>query len=97
MPAWQRALLQAWKGRGPLALALWPISQIYRALFAVRRWLYCCQLLRSHRLPVPVVVIGNVVVGGAGKTPVTIALVQHLQSRGMRVGVVVARPRSPYR
>ena len=88
MPAWQRALLQAWKGRGPLALALWPISQIYRALFAVRRWLYGCQLLRSHRLPVPVVVIGNVVVGGAGKTPVTIALVQHLQSRGMRVGVV---------
>jgi tetraacyldisaccharide 4'-kinase len=43
---------------------------------------------QAHRLPVPVIVVGNVVAGGAGKTPLTMALVQHLQQRGWRVGVI---------
>jgi len=74
--------------RGGLARALWPVSVAYGALMALRRRLYAMGWLTTHRLPVPVIVVGNVVVGGAGKTPTVIALVQHLQARGWRPGVV---------
>jgi tetraacyldisaccharide 4'-kinase len=74
--------------RGFPARALWPISVVYGALMALRRWLYATGWLTVHRLPVPVIVVGNVVVGGAGKTPTVIALVQHLQARGWYPGVV---------
>lgn len=77
-----------WSRRGPLAWLLWPISLLYGGLFALRSILYAAGLLKVQRLPVPVVVVGNVVVGGAGKTPTVIALVKHLQSRGWRPGVV---------
>lgn len=77
-----------WSRRGPLACALWPIALFHGALAALRRRLYSAGLLTVHRLPVPVVVIGNVVVGGAGKTPTVIALVAHLQANGWRPGVV---------
>ena len=72
----------------PASLALWPLSLLYRALVRLRQHAYRAGWLRSTRLPVPVIVVGNVVVGGAGKTPVVMALVQHLQARGMRPGVV---------
>lgn len=74
--------------RGPLNCLLWPVSLVYRLLVAVRRWLYAHGVLKVHQLGVPVVVVGNVVVGGAGKTPCTIALVNHLQAQGWRPGVV---------
>lgn len=67
---------------------LWPLSLLYRALVALRRGLYARGLLQVHRMDVPVIVVGNVVVGGAGKTPCTIALVQHLRAQGWRPGVV---------
>ncbi|WP_310311339.1 tetraacyldisaccharide 4'-kinase [Hydrogenophaga palleronii] len=74
--------------RGLPARALWPVSIVYGALMALRRRLYAAGWLTTHRLPVPVIVVGNVVVGGAGKTPTVIALVQHLQARGWHPGVV---------
>lgn len=67
---------------------LWPLSQVYRALTAVRRALYAAGWSKSGRVPVPVVVVGNVIAGGAGKTPVVIVIVRHLQARGISVGVV---------
>lgn len=83
------ALLQrAWARRGPLALLLWPASVLFGALAGARRLLYRLNVLRSTRLPVPVVVVGNVVIGGAGKTPAVIAVLEHLQSRGLRPGLV---------
>lgn len=88
MPAWQAALLRAWTRRGLLAWLLWPVSLLYRLLLATRRAAYHSGLLRCTRLPVPVVVVGNVMVGGAGKTPVVMALVAHWQQRGIRVGVI---------
>lgn len=81
-------LRQAWQRRGALAVALWPLSLLYGALMALRRALYRVRLLRSHRLPVPVIVVGNVIAGGAGKTPVTLAVVRHLQAAGWQPGVI---------
>ncbi|MFT4268764.1 MAG: tetraacyldisaccharide 4'-kinase [Xenophilus sp.] len=81
-------LQRAWTRRGPLARLLWPLSRLFGALAALRRTAYGRGWLRSQRVAVPVVVVGNVVAGGAGKTPVVIAVVRHLQERGLRVGVV---------
>lgn len=85
MPA---TLQQAWSRRGPAAWALRPVSWLYGAAVAVRRALYRSGVLRSHRLPVPVIVVGNVIAGGAGKTPVTQAVVRHLQASGWQPGIV---------
>jgi len=77
------ALQRAWRSRGPLARLLYPLSLLYGALVALDR-----RLRRPERLPVPVVVVGNVVAGGAGKTPVVLAVLEHLQRRGLPAGVV---------
>jgi tetraacyldisaccharide 4'-kinase len=84
----ERVLTQAWTQRGLLAWLLWPLACLFGLLAALRRWLYRARWLRIQRVPVPVIVVGNVVAGGSGKTPVVLALVQHLQARGLRVGVV---------
>ena len=88
LSALQRTLTRSWTHRGPLAWLLWPLALLFGALGALRRGLYQFGLLKVQRVPVPVIVVGNVVVGGSGKTPVVIALVQHLQARGLRVGVI---------
>lgn len=82
------ALRQSWRGKGALSCALLPLAWLFGAVTRLRRAAYARGLLRSTRLPVPVVVVGNVVAGGAGKTPVTIALAQALQRRGLKAGVV---------
>lgn len=81
-------LLQAWQHRGPLAWALWPVSLVLGALVALRRQAYRRGWLASHRVPAVVIVVGNVVAGGAGKTPTVLALVAWLRRRGLVVGVV---------
>jgi tetraacyldisaccharide 4'-kinase len=82
------ALQRAWLRRGALARALWPLSLLYRLVALLHRQLYATGLRRVERLQAPVIVVGNVVAGGAGKTPVVMALVEHLQRRGLQVGVV---------
>lgn len=82
------SLQQAWLQRGALARLLWPLSQVYGALTALRRSLYRFGLLRTERVGVPVVVVGNVIAGGSGKTPVVMAVVRHLEARGIKAGVV---------
>ena len=84
----QQALLRAWTGRGALAWALSPISLLYGVLLALRRLAYRRQWLRSAHVGVPVVVVGNVVAGGAGKTPTVLGVVEHLQAQGWRIGIV---------
>ena len=71
-----------------LAALLWPLSLLYRLLVALRRGLYIMGILRSQRLPVPVIVVGNINVGGVGKTPLTCALAVHLAKRGFHPGIV---------
>jgi len=65
-----------------------PLAALYGGVVRLRRALYRRGWLRAQRLPVPVVVVGNIVAGGAGKTPVTIALVEALRMRGFKPGVV---------
>ena len=86
--ALRRVLVESWNRRGVLAFLLWPVSVLYGLLTAARKGLYQVRWLAVERVPVPVVVVGNVVVGGAGKTPVTMALVKHLKRQGLKAGVI---------
>ena len=81
-------LVNAWYQGAWWLWLLRPIEWLFRLLAAMRRGLYRAGLLNTYQSPVPVVVVGSITVGGAGKTPVVIALVQALQARGVRVGVV---------
>lgn len=81
-------LLRAWERRGWLARLLMPLSLVYYAVWLLRRALYRLGLLTSQRVDCVVLVVGNVVAGGAGKTPTTMAIVQHLKARGIATGVV---------
>lgn len=81
-------LQQAWLSRGWLAWLLWPLACIHGLAVNARRLLYRLKLLKSERFPVAVMVVGNVVAGGAGKTPLVIALATRLQARGHHIGVV---------
>ena len=83
-----QSLLRAWTHRGALALLLLPIALLYSALLSLRRWLYRAGFFKSRGVECAVIVVGNVIVGGAGKTPTTIGIVRHLGDRGIRVGVI---------
>ena len=67
MSALTQTLQRAWMERGWLARLLWPLSRLYGALFGFRRWLFEHHWLRSHAANVPVVVVGNLVAGGADR------------------------------
>ena len=84
----RRILLNSWQRRGALAWLLWPLSVLYGLVARSHRWLYRCGIRRVEHVAVPVVVVGNVVAGGAGKTPVVMALVAHLHAQGCTVGVL---------
>ena len=83
-------LLATWYRPGftLLGVALLPLSWVYRGVTAIRRALYRRGLLASYGTGVPVVVVGNIVAGGAGKTPLVIALAEALAERGRRPGLV---------
>ena len=84
-----KAILQrAWRTRGWLARLLWPLSQLYGLVIGLRTFLYVHGFLASTRMGVPVVVVDNLVAGGAGKTPLVIALANHLREQGICVGVI---------
>ena len=78
--AWQRQALWLW--------LLLPISWLYGLITMLRRQAYKIGLLSSYRAPIPIMVIGNISVGGSGKTPLIIALVNYLQDQGVKVGVI---------
>ena len=82
------SLERHWHRTTPLHLILFPVSLLFRALVALRRALYRGGILPSYKLPVPVIVIGNISVGGTGKTPLALALAQQLVERGWRPLIV---------
>ena len=73
----EAALARLWwrESRTAIAWLLWPLSGLYRAVTSLRRLAYALGWLRTETAPVPVIVVGNLVAGGAGKTPTVIALV----------------------
>lgn len=82
-------LLRGWYGRAGWFVVclplLWPISCLFAVLARLRRrW----QFARQPAFPVPVVIVGNITVGGTGKTPLLCALAENLSATGMRVGIV---------
>ncbi len=83
-----QALLRAWTRRGAVAGSLLPFALLYAALLALRRLLYRSGLYASRDVDCAVIVVGNCITGGAGKTPTTIGIAQHLLRRGLRVGIV---------
>ena len=77
-----------WYGKNRLYWLLLPFSWIYGLIACVRHRLYQMRILKSWRSPVPIVIIGNLSVGGNGKTPLVIALIEALTSKGLQVGIV---------
>ncbi|WP_111641911.1 tetraacyldisaccharide 4'-kinase [Marinimicrobium alkaliphilum] len=79
------AWLSAWYGKRRWTLLLLPLTGLFCVLSGLRgHWLK----RRQQRLAVPVVVVGNISVGGTGKTPLLIALTRHLQAQGYRPGII---------
>ena len=84
----QRWLNRIWYGGGSFYRVLLPLSGIFWLLITLRRALYRIGLFGRHRAIVPVIVVGNITVGGTGKTPVTIWLARELRQRGFTPGIV---------
>jgi len=77
-----------WYGPAWRLCWLWPLQWLFALLTAARRQLFRWRVLPSFRAPVPVIIIGNLTVGGSGKTPLVIALIEHLKQQQYRPGVV---------
>jgi tetraacyldisaccharide 4'-kinase len=81
-------LERCWYGGSPVFSLLLPLSLLFLGASRLRRWLYRRRLLNVTRMPVPVIVVGNITVGGSGKTPIVIWLVDMLRAAGWCPGVV---------
>ena len=80
--------MKHWGRRGALAWLLWPASLAFGAAVLVRRILYKIRILRSIHPGVPVIVVGNLTVGGSGKTPLAMRIVELLREHGWHPGIV---------
>jgi tetraacyldisaccharide 4'-kinase len=87
MGAFSRWLLRAWYSPNPVWFFI-PLAWVFWLLSSLRRAAYESGIVRSVRLPVPVVVAGNITVGGTGKTPFVIWLAGELKTRGFKPGIV---------
>lgn len=85
MSGLRHAIEARWYGKAGWLIVLWPLSVLFRGVAGFRR---CIQTRRQASLPVPIIVVGNISVGGTGKTPLIIALVRELQVAGYRPGVI---------
>lgn len=84
----ETAITRAWQKQATWLWLLLPFSWCYGLLMLLRRHAYKVGLFTSYRAPIPVMVIGNITVGGSGKTPLIMSLVSHLQQRGVPIGVI---------
>jgi tetraacyldisaccharide 4'-kinase len=77
-----------WYRRTPVSCALLPLAGLYRLAVTLRRAAYRRGVFHAVRLPVPVVIVGNITVGGTGKTPLTVWLARWLRQHGYVPGIV---------
>ena len=73
---------------GLINFMLLPFSAIFFILSSIRLWLYKFRILKINDSSLPVIVVGNITVGGTGKTPIVISIVNYLESQNKKVGVV---------
>ncbi len=81
-------LQRAWYEGHPALALLAPLEMLYRRVVTAKRKRFISGVIDCYRAPVPVVVVGNITVGGTGKTPLILWLIEHCQRRGLKVGVV---------
>jgi len=81
-------LEKQWAQRGLWSILLLPFSWLFGFVVILRRMAYRTGMLKSYRLPVPVVVVGNISVGGTGKTPLVLWLVECLREHGYHPGII---------
>ncbi len=81
-------LVQAWYAGHAGLVALWPLERLYRSVVQRKRRQFLSGKLDSYRASVPVIIVGNITVGGTGKTPLILWLIEYCRARGLRVGVV---------
>lgn len=77
-----------WYSNNWVSVLLTPVSWCFRAIAAIRRGLYKIGVLSSIKLAVPVVIVGNISVGGTGKTPLVIAMAALLKKHGYKPGII---------
>ncbi len=83
-----RWIERQWSKRNLLTLALTPLSTVFLGAVYLRRFCYRVRLLNTTKLPVPVIVIGNIFVGGTGKTPLVLWAVDLLANAGFHPGII---------
>ncbi len=81
-------LSERWYRRSLLARLLWPLSLLYRSVIFLRRISFQTGLMQQKTLPVPVIIVGNITVGGAGKSPLVIWLAKQLHMAGYSPGII---------
>ena len=79
---------QFWERRGPTSLLLWPLSWLYGLVLRVRKLIQDTGLVKPKPAPVPIIIVGNIRVGGTGKTPIVIALAERLVQLGWHPGII---------
>ena len=84
----QQTLLQAWRNKSLWLWLLLPVSWLYGLVFWLNKTMYRLGLKPVYYPNVPVIVVGNITVGGSGKTPLIIEVVTYLQQKGLTVGVI---------
>ena len=80
--------MTVWLSRGFIAVLLYPLSLLFRLIVAIRKFCYRIGISKTTKLPVPVIVVGNIFVGGTGKTPFVIWLAQTLRNAGFTPGII---------
>ena len=77
-----------WERRGPTSLLLWPLSWVYGLVLRIRKLISDLRIFNTKPITVPVIIVGNIRVGGTGKTPIVIALAQKLTELGWKPGII---------
>jgi len=79
---------QFWERRGPTSILLWPLSWVYGSVIRIRKLIQDLGFSSSRPAPAPIIIVGNIRVGGTGKTPIVIALAERLSQLGWKPGII---------